>query len=105
MVSLFDLFTHPKCSHVPDQWLREEVAVLLITSRWQKEENSSSTRVFVSFFQMHLHYIEEGKVPPESNGPVEPVGAEHTASSPAPAPAPATGQTASGKDRGKKKKK
>lgn len=49
---------------------------------------------------MHLHYIEEGKVPPESNGPVEPVGAEHTASSPA--PAPATGQTASGKDRGKK---
>lgn len=45
--------------------------------------------------QMHLHYIEEGKVPPESNGPVEPVSAEHTASS----PAPATGQTASGKDR------
>lgn len=77
-------------------------AVLPITSRWQEEENSrakpsSKTWVFVFFFQMHLHYIEEGKVPPESNGPVDPVTTEHTASS----PAPATGQTASGKDTGK----
>lgn len=61
----------------------------------------TEVQVLVFFLQMHLQYIEEEKVSTESNSPVVPVTTDHTAS----APAPSAGQTASGKDRGKKKKK
>lgn len=58
----------------------------------------TEVQVLVFFLQMHLQYIEEEKVSTESNSPVVP---DNTASP----PAPSAGQTASGKDRGKKKRK